>query len=278
MPAIDLHIHTSATPHHSSWTPDELASTAARRDMIAIAAADHNTTVGVAALQVAGQHYGVRVVSGVELDSSFNGKLWHTLVYNAPPDASELQALCDSVFTSNNVDAQRLMQTLPRAGWLLRGLDDLERQPNVADVATSLARHNNLPGRVVGEDDESAGMRFVLTQVPQGYNPLNVADIVAVAHRLGGIAVLAHPGRSKGIYAIPATEDDIACMAELGLDGIEVYYPSHSVAQHETYLDLAHRYNLLVTGGSDSHHPDQPLASWDAHLCEAFLEHVGILS
>lgn len=109
-------------------------------------------------------------------------------------------------------------------------------------------------------------MRYLLTGRQGAYNPVSVAEIVAVAHGLGALAVLAHPGRGKGVYAIPAEEQDIAGMAAAGLDGIEVYYPSHSPAQVARYAALAARYGLLVSGGSDSHHPHQELSSIDRRL------------
>lgn len=263
---IDLHIHTTATPHHASWAPDELAAAAAARGLTAIAATDHNTTAGVLALQEAGRRHGVRVVSGVELDSAYGGKLWHTLVYGADPAAPALLELCAAVFERNAADARRLSDELPRQGFVLAGLDQLGRAPNVADVATALARLNALPGRVAGEGDEEAGMRFLLTALPGAYRPVGVDEVIAVAHSLGALAVLAHPGRSKGIYAIPADEHDLAAMTAAGLDGVEVYYPTHSPAQVALFGDLAARHGLLVSGGSDSHHPHQALAAIDPAL------------
>jgi predicted metal-dependent phosphoesterase TrpH len=260
---IDLHIHTTATPHHSSWDPDQLAAAAASAGMQAIAAADHNTTAGVRALQAAGARHGVRVISGVEIDSGFGGKLWHTLVYGVDPDHPGLLALCAAVFERNMADAAALRAELARRGFMLEGLDALGRSPNVADVGTALARGNALAGRLAGEDDESAGMRYILTEVPGGYKPVGVDEIIAVAQRAGGLAVLAHPGRSKGLYAIPATSEDIAALAAAGLHGIEVFYPTHTTEQRALYLDLARHHNLLVTGGSDSHHPNQALARVD---------------
>jgi predicted metal-dependent phosphoesterase TrpH len=271
---IDLHIHTTATPHHSSWDPEQLAGAAARAGLRAIAAADHNTTAGVRALQAAGARHGVRVISGVEIDSGFAGKLWHTLVYGVDPEEPALLALCQSVFDRNMSDAAALRAELARRGFTIEGLDALGRRPNVADVGAALARANALPGRLKGEDDESAGMRYILTEVPGGYRPLGVDEIIQVAHAAGGLAVLAHPGRSKGIYAIPATAEDISALAQAGLDGVEVFYPTHTDAQRALYLGLARRHGLLLTGGSDSHHPHQPLASWPEASCKAFLERV----
>ncbi|HEU5100392.1 MAG TPA: phosphotransferase, partial [Roseiflexaceae bacterium] len=192
--------------------------------------------------------------------SGFEGKLWHTLVYGVDPNAPALLALCQAVFDRNMADAAALRAELARRGFMLEGLDGLGRPPNVADVGAALARGNPLPGRLAGEDDESAGMRYILTEVPSGYRPLGVDEIIQVAHQAGGLAVLAHPGRSKGIYAIPATAEDIAALAAAGLDGVEVFYPTHTQEQRALYLDLARRHGLLVTGGSDSHHPHQALA------------------
>jgi 3',5'-nucleoside bisphosphate phosphatase len=260
---IDLHIHTTATPHHSSWAPEQLASAAASAGLYAIAAVDHNTTEGVRALQAAGARHSVRVIAGVEIDSSFAGKLWHTLVYGVDPQEPTLLALCAAVFERNMADAAALQVELARRGFALDGLDTLGRPPNVADVGAALARGNPLAARLAGEDDESAGMRYILTEVRGGYRPIGVDEIIAVAQRVGGLAVLAHPGRSKGLYAIPATAEDIAALAAAGLHGVEVFYPTHTAAQRSFYLELALRHGLLVTGGSDSHHPSQALARVD---------------
>jgi hypothetical protein len=257
---IDLHIHTSATPGHASWEPEALVAHAAAEGYTAIAVTDHNTLGSVAASLAAGRRHGVRVLSGVEIDSGFGGKLWHTLVYGAPPEDAGLLALCQAVFTRNADDAARLRETLALRGFRLDGLEGFGRPPNVAEVGAALARGNALPDRNPHEDDESAGMRYILTHVPGGYNPVGVDEIIAAAHRAGALAVLAHPGRSKGIYAIPATEDDVAALAEAGLDGIEALYEAHTPEQRAFFMDLARRHRLLATGGSDSHHPHQPLA------------------
>lgn len=272
---IDLHIHTTATPHHASWEPEALAAAAVAQGLTVLAAADHNTTASVAALQAAGARSGLQVVSGVEIDSAFNGKLWHTLVYGVDPAAPALIALCDAVFSRNAADAARLTTDLPSAGFRLTGLDALGRPANVADVATALARNNRLPGRRADESDEEAGMRFVLSELPGAYNPVGVDEVITIAHSLGGIAVLAHPGRSKGIYAVPADADDIAALAAAGLDGLEVYYPTHTPEQRTFLLEQAQHHRLLISGGSDSHHPRQPLATIAAALVKNLLDRLS---
>ena len=39
----------------------------------------------------------------------------------------------------------------------------------------------------------------------------------------------------------------------MGVDGLEVYYPEHTLQQVDQYLQLSQQLDLLVTGGSDFH-------------------------
>ena len=80
----------------------------------------------------------------------------------------------------------------------------------------------------------------------------------------GGRVSLAHP------YQVGLPDGDLAelvrRLADWGLDAIECYYPRHTPAQTAFYLELARRYGLHVTGGSDFHgervKPDIPLTGW----------------
>ena len=271
----DLQIHSDALPHHSSWRPGTLIPALKIAGIAVFAITDHNTTAGVVAMRAAADQAGLGFVAGCEVDSAHNGKLWHTLMYGIDPLHPAVLALCASVDARNAADAQRLIATLPAEGWRMPSVaQDSTRHINVSEVATALAAHNNLPGRVDG-DDEAAGMRFLLAR--QGsYNPPSVPEVIAAAHTAGGVALIAHPGRSKGVYAIPADAADIAACVAAGIDGLEVFYPAHTAAQIDFYLSQAQQHGLLISGGSDSHHPDQPLARWDALHMLPLLRRVGL--
>ena len=57
---------------------------------------------------------------------------------------------------------------------------------------------------------------------------------------------MAHPGLNRTDEVIPA-------MVEAGLDGLECFHTKHSTLTSEHYLEIADRFGLLVTGGSDCH-------------------------
>ena len=44
-------------------------------------------------------------------------------------------------------------------------------------------------------------------------------------------------------------------MINIGLKGIEVYHSSHTEEEIKYYLEIANKYNLLISGGSDYHGP-----------------------
>ncbi len=87
------------------------------------------------------------------------------------------------------------------------------------------------------------------------------AEAIALIHAAGGLAFLAHPGLLRLAPGETARER-LAALKALGLDGVEVFYPKHTVPQIDRFQSLAHDLGLLVTGGSDFHganKPDVPL-------------------
>lgn len=66
-------------------------------------------------------------------------------------------------------------------------------------------------------------------------------------HQAGGVAVLAHPGMiDKNMNVQPQL---IRELVERGLDGLEVFYPTHNSRIKKRLQTLARKYNLLCTGG-----------------------------
>ncbi|GAC1642341.1 MAG: PHP domain-containing protein [Herpetosiphon sp.] len=271
---MDLHLHTIATPHHATWEPGALVQAAIKQGISTIAVTDHNTTVQVQAALDAARGTTVRVVPGLELDSAAGDKLWHILIYGVDPDAPEIVALGRSVGERNARDAQEMAAVLAARGIDVPWFHALERRPTVADLGSALVRDGVVESQP-GVEDEAVGTGWIMQHLRGLYRPVTVDEAVAAAHANGGIAVLAHPGRSKGQYAIPATEADVGAMVGMGLDGIEALYAGHSAEDQRFYGELAERFGLLVSAGSDSHHPADGLRPQPEVRCAALLERLG---
>ncbi len=75
---------------------------------------------------------------------------------------------------------------------------------------------------------------------------MSALEGVELIHQAGGLAVMAHPGLNR-------TDDIIPMLVDAGLDGIECFHTKHSTAASGRYLEIADKFHLLVTGGSDCH-------------------------
>ena len=79
--------------------------------------------------------------------------------------------------------------------------------------------------------------------------------VINAIHSSGGIAVLAHPCCCN-VINLPHF---IKCLKNLGLDGVEIYYPYDRLrgvvkfSSREIPVKVAQELNLLTTGGSDEH-------------------------
>ena len=81
---------------------------------------------------------------------------------------------------------------------------------------------------------------------------LTPRQAIECIHDAGGLATVAHPVQLKADNpAHLATV--INHLAEAGLDGIEVWHSDHDEKTVALMLDLATKYNLIPTGGSDFH-------------------------
>lgn len=87
------------------------------------------------------------------------------------------------------------------------------------------------------------------------FNKRHPKDVIRAIHEAGGVAVLAHPA----CYWAINLDHFVKGMVKLGLDGIEVFYPYRRhrgiVKFHRaaSVKKIGEKYNLILTGGSDSH-------------------------
>ena len=73
---------------------------------------------------------------------------------------------------------------------------------------------------------------------------------VRLVREFGGVPVLAHPKK----YLYDKTLNSLVeGLKPHGLAGLEAYYPGHTEADIAALLQIARKYGLIATGGSDYH-------------------------
>ncbi len=240
----DLHVHTTASD--GRFSPEEVLSMAARTGISHLAVTDHDTLDGLLALSGA-RAAGPVLIPGIEFSTDLPGCEVHILGYHFDIAAAELNRQIDLIARDRLDRAERMVHKLAGLGYpvdfdlVLAKAGDASAvgRPH---VAAALVERGYFP-------DVAAVFDAVLDHDKPGYVPhykLTPGDTVALIKGSGGLAVLAHPG-------LVGDDAVVRAMIALGLDGIEVYHPSHDNEVTAKYLALAVEHGLAVTGGSDFH-------------------------
>ncbi|MCX5785967.1 MAG: PHP domain-containing protein [Elusimicrobia bacterium] len=243
-PLINLHNHSA----HSDGTlaPEALARTAARAGINFFSLTDHDMTAGWAEMEPALKEAGIIYCYGVEFSSSLHDSL-HILGYGLDPANPALLAKA-AIFRAKRLERLKTIIGLLRGLGLEISYEELPfgdshtlGRPHIADL---------LKKKGFVKTRKEAFERYIGRGRP-AYAPPNgpgIEEAIQTIKAAGGFAVLAHPGVVVKILDLPAWKD-------MGLDGIEAFYPSHSNTLTREFIALAARYGLFITAGIDFHGP-----------------------
>jgi len=252
----DLHAHTTASD--GTLSPTELVQAAAAVGLSVLAVTDHDTTAGVAEAQQAAAPLGIRLVPGVELSAEGPPGKCHLLGLGIDPHHPRLT---ETLATLSENRRQRNAKIVARLNALGVPLT-LEQVVAAAPVGANVGRPHVAAALVacgaVGTLAE-AFQRYLADDGPAYVEKetLTPAAAIALIHEAGGKCFLAHPGLLR-LSSHETHESRILALKKLGMDGIEAYYSSYTVADEARFLRIATKHQLLVTGGSDFHGANKP--------------------
>jgi 3',5'-nucleoside bisphosphate phosphatase len=268
-PAFDLQAHST----HSDGTlpASEVVARAAAAGVELLALSDHDTVTGVSEALAAGEREGVRVVPAVEISSidlveegAANSRELHILGYLIDHTGALITARLAAFLSDREHRTLRMRDALREVGF---DLDEAELQERIA--AGKPIGRPHLAGAVLrapanaerlqreGIDDVGSLIRgyliegkpaFRLRQTP------TVAQAIEAIHEAGGIAVWAHP-----FWDVTDPTEVLAMVErfrELGIDGVEAFYLTHTSEQTELLAGRCAELELLSTGSSDFHGPE----------------------
>lgn len=240
---VDLHMHSTASD--GALAPREVVAAAHRAGLAAIALTDHDTVDGLNEAQLTGDALGVRVVPGIELSAVDDGDEIHVLGLHLSQPGHLAAALAELRETRRE-RAKTTVALLNSLGVpvtveavFLQAGDGAVGRPHIARalVAGGWAR-----------DFREAFDRWLGNGKPACVEKRTVtfAQAARLIHEAGGLAIYAHPGGS-------ASRTELAALASLGLDGVEVRHPSHTADEMARLGALAEELALVPSGGSDWH-------------------------
>ncbi|MGH7670411.1 MAG: PHP domain-containing protein [Gemmatimonadaceae bacterium] len=268
---VDLHSHSTASD--GSRPPAAVMAAAHAAGLAAIALTDHDTVAGIDEAAPAARALGLRLVPGVEL-SAVEGSVETHLLGLHLSRPGEIEAGLAGLREMRRERAQRMVVRLNELGVRVSFDAVLEQAAGAAIGRPHVARALIQEGWAT--DLRDAFDRYLGNGRPAfvAKDNLTVADAVAMVHRAGGVAFVAHPGHTGTLARLEA-------LAAQGLDGVEILHPSHGAEDVARLRAIADHLGLLPTGGSDWHGadggpralgsmrvPEEWLARQDARIAE----------
>ena len=259
---IDLHTHTDRSD--GSTDSGDLVRQACAMGLEALAIADHDTLAGYDAATPVAQAHGLELICAVELSTrpdrpradGRRERSVHVLGYwlHELPTAA-FRTWLETQQASRRQRNLDLVAKLRQLGVKIT-LEDAEvygrnqvGRPHFAKVLLDKGYVSNLQEAfdVYLADDAQASVERDEPSLEEGVERIRDG---------GGIPSLAHPVR------LGRTTAELAQVIEhllpAGLRGIEVFHSEHAPSDSEQYAQLAQRFGLIPTGGSDFHGDNKP--------------------
>ena len=252
---IDMHTHTNYSDGELS--PEELIKLAIKNNIGTLAITDHDTISGIKKVD-RNKNYikqsGIKIINGIELSAKATKGRMHILGYGIDLNNKKLNDKM-SVLKDNSINSVlSIMEQIKRDYNIVFGYEDIKELVNAKhnlgrpDIAKLLIKYG-----YVKTVDEAFDKYLI-----DAYNKTRVIgkgleyeECIDLIKESSGIPVLAHP------KTLDLDEKEFLIllkdMIKKGLKGIEAYHSIHSKSEIKYYLDIAKKYSLFVSGGSDYH-------------------------
>ncbi|ABW67307.1 PHP domain-containing protein [Desulfosudis oleivorans] len=252
---IDLHVHSTASD--GTLTPLEIVKKSEQAGLAALSITDHDTVAGCRPVLEAALPASLKFLTGVEISAAYpascslSGSL-HVLGYDIDIHDTALNHGLERLQTARNQRTPKILEQLNRLGMDISMAETAAfaggGQVGRAHIAQAMK------ARGVVRSIREAFDRYLGKNKPAYVDKERIPcdRAIALIRQAGGVAVLAHP------FLVDTPDDKaleslVSTLVDMGMQGIEALYPQHTKKQTAFYKDLARRYNLLITGGTDFH-------------------------
>lgn len=257
---VDFHIHTNYSD--GTQTPTEIVKQAKALEYDMISITDHDGVDGVHEAMIAGEALELQVVPGVEIATVTEDDIsLHILGYYIDIKNHKLTEALQTLRENRHARNEKMLRVLKSQGYDLKVEDLISRQgenyigkPNIARALVKL-------GAIKTEKEAFEKGEFLGSKEAMAVKKTKIQtkEAIQVIKEAGGMAVLAHPIQIKE-FGRPGCQGFyekldllIKELKTAGLKGIECYHKDHSKEECLKFVEIAEKYHLHITTGSDCH-------------------------
>ncbi len=252
---IDMHTHTNYSD--GDLSPQELIALAINKRVGTIAITDHDTIDGIKQINRNDSliiDSGIKIINGIELSAKISKGTMHILGYDIDLSNEFLNKKMSDLKDKSINSILTIMEQIKRDYGITFGYNDIRELINAnhnlgrVDLAKLCIKYG------YAKSVQDAFDKYLIeahdkTRIFR--KELEFNECIDLIINSGGIPVLAHPKSLKlnEKEFLILLKEMISC----GLKGIEVYHSSHTKEEMKYFLEIANKYNLLISGGSDYH-------------------------
>ena len=244
----DLHTHTTISDGSNPFA--QLMGEARVRGLSHLAVTNHDTTIGLGLVAQQAAVQAFSVVCGVEISAwdPATRRRVHILGLGLGEESPAVRDLCQVTLARRSANTAWQMRQLLDAGFAV----DVEYAAELAARSTGFYKQHLMAALTDAEFSSAEYQLLYKTLFKNGgiaqrdIRYVDMRDAVDAVVADGGVAVLAHPGQFDNYESVPA-------LVDAGLSGIEKFHPDHDCRDTQLCEELAARYGLFCTGGSDYH-------------------------
>ena len=248
---IDLHSHTTASD--GEYSPKDLIDRAIQKNIEILAITDHDTIDSLNEAIEYAKNKKIEIIPGIEFSAEVNIGKMHILGLYIDYKRSEFIEITEKLKKTRNDRNNEFIKIFNKLGYDMQ-IDDVKKYATGEIIAKPHFAQVLLEKGYIQDIDEAYDNLF-------NVSPLNTIkritlspkEAIKAIKRANGIAILAHPKTLK--LNNQKLENKIQELISYGLDGIECYHSSHTFDEMQKYKNIATKYNLLISKGSDYHGP-----------------------
>lgn len=261
---VDLHLNSSFS-HDGEYSVEDLCKQAKKVGLQVISICDHNSVKANLIAQRVAPLYGLEYIAGVNIDCNYKGVHVRLLGYFIDSNDQRYATIEYENLAKEKAVSLRRIQLLEELLGITIDQDKLMKYNRFQVVSADvLARYvlTNVDFQEIpvlqpylkGNRKHHPIQSFVDDFFGEGkvaYVPIvhpDLEDMIAVIKATKGVSVLAHPMHSLR-QNLPYLQEII----NLGIDGLEVFNPRHSIEDCKYLVEVAKENKLGMSSGSEYH-------------------------
>ena len=248
----DLHSHTN----HSDGLLEieDVLKRAKNKGVEVLAITDHDTSNHFGEIKKKAEEIGIKTLKALEMscyDYEVDKKV-HIVALFLPEETPNIDNLCDDFLKRRDSNHRKLIEDLNKKGYDISYADCKKYSPYSivfkSNIIQALKEKYPEKKEEITFSKIFGSMKDKKKNLQMGY--IDVEEGIKAILADGAIPIIAHPCQYENY---PEIEKYVG----FGLKGIEISHSKMKEIDYKITKDIAYKYDLLESGGTDFHDPDK---------------------